>query len=214
MYEITDQRVKYFIKEVSILGKVTPLEKTNKALRLVLSEMTKEKGYERHDGRDYYVHPIAVAQAALDFQLFSSRVVSENKKDADDLLATCLLHDAMEDIPFIDEAYLIKEFGEDIYKYVFNVTKIENEPTDEYLKRVESESISAVVKILDRFHNISTLSKSTNEHRKRQLEETKKYYLPLTKKLRRIYFEDYHFYWQARYMITSILNEVERSFDS
>lgn len=206
-----DSRVKHFIKEVALLGKVIPLTHTNKALKLVINEMSAEKGYARHDGRDYFMHPIAVAQMALDFQLVQGRIRDGKAADADTLLAVCLLHDAMEDIPWVDKAYLIQTFGEAVYQSVDNVSKRTNEPTKSYLERVKSVEISAVVKILDRMHNVSTLSNSTVKHRRKQLGETRKHYIPLIKDLRRMYFEDSHFYWQARILLKSLTDEVARS---
>lgn len=48
-------------------------------------------------------------------------------------------------------------------------------------------------------------------HIEKQLIETKKYYLPLTKQYRTLYYEDESFFWQTRTIMNSILDEVERS---
>lgn len=205
-----DDRVKHFIKEISTLGKIIPLPNTNKAIHLLTTEMCAEKGFKRHDGRDYFVHPIALAQTALDFQLIQYRIKQGKTEDVDALLATCLLHDILEDISWMDSAYLIGEFGEYIYKLIDNVTKRDGESTEKYLERVQSKEISALVKILDRLNNVSTLSKSTVTHRQKQSKETREYYIPFAKKLRHQYFEDAPFYWQARTIMLSILDEVDR----
>ena len=75
---------------------------------------------------------------------------------------------------------------------------------------VGTNEISALVKILDRLHNVSTLDKSSLEHRKKQLLETRQVYLPLTKVYRRQYWEYGNFYFQARLIMTSILNVIEQ----
>lgn len=88
-----DERVKHFIRNIGFLNTLSPIPKTRKALNLLLAEMSSEKGFTRHDGRDYFVHPIAVAQTAIDFGLANNRIREGNQEVADTILATCLLHD-------------------------------------------------------------------------------------------------------------------------
>lgn len=203
-----DRRVDHFLKEVRALS----LPKTIKATRLVMQEMSAEKGYARHDGRDYFSHPIAIAQTALDFEIISKMIQQGDTKKADILLTTCLLHDIVEDIKHITLDRIRQEFGEEVMVNVDNVTKrdSEDESMVNYVERVSSEEISSLVKILDRYHNVSTLSGSSLKHRKKQLLETRLIYLPLTKIYRRKYWENGNFFFQARMNIDSLLKEVER----
>ena len=92
-----DSRVEHFIKEIRVLS----LPKTLKATRWLLEEMNAENGFQRHDGRDYFIHPIAVAQMALDFKIVGGLISQADTKSADILLATCLLHDIVEDVDYI-----------------------------------------------------------------------------------------------------------------
>lgn len=197
-----DSRVSFFIKEIRALS----LPKTIKATRLVIEEMSEKKGFVRHDGRDYFVHPIAVAQTALDFDLMKNN----DAKTADIILATCLLHDILEDVKTITPEMIREQFGLEVMINVDNVSKREGEDFIDYIDRFSSRKESALVKIIDRLNNVATLSNSTLEHRKRQLEETRKVYLPLTKVFRRTYWEDGNFYYQARFFMTSLLSEIER----
>lgn len=201
-----DTRVDHFIKEIRTLN----LPKTIKATRLLLSEMTAEKGFVRHDGRDYFVHPIAIAQTALDFEIISKLIQDGESRKADTILATCLLHDILEDVPTITKDDLRKDYGIDVMSNVDNVSKREGEPFEEYIERFSSNEISSLVKILDRLNNVSTLDKSSLKHRQKQLIETRKVYLPLTKVYRRQYWEYGNFYFQARLIMTSILNVIEQ----
>lgn len=218
-----DARVKFFLKKLATMNNtnVPVLTHTNKAIRLVLSEMSTEKGMSRHDGRDYFVHPIAIAQRLLDFgysKLYNGvNLTKEESKanyETDVLIATALLHDTLEDVDWVNKDYLIREYDEYLFQQVDNVTKRDNEPIEEYLKRVSSSRISAIVKIADRLDNVCTLSESSSSHRKRQLDETRNYYLPLTKEYRTLYYEDTSFFWQARTIINSILSEVERAIEA
>lgn len=202
-----DRRVDHFIKEIRALS----LPKTIKATRWLLEEMSVEQGFSRHDGRDYFVHPIAVAQTALDFEIVGNLIRNGDSKTADIILATCLLHDIIEDVNHITTGTIRDEFGVDVMVNVDNVSKRDGEPFTDYIDRFSSTSISALVKILDRLNNVSTLSNSSLVHRKRQLEETRLVYLPLTKIFRRKYWEYGDFYFQTRLIMNSILAEVERA---
>lgn len=210
-----DRQTKHFIKEIANLSQIVDLRLTNKALYLLLNTMNKENGYLRHDGSHYYVHPIAVAQTALDFQLVANRIRQGKSKEADLLLAGCLLHDYLEDVN-PDKYDFINRFeeglGEQLYNIVFKVTKEENVSHEDYLKKVSSNSLSALIKILDRLNNFSTLSESSTKHRIKQLKETEQYFLPLIEEFRENYWEDSSFYWQAKTIIESIARELHRYF--
>lgn len=210
-YKNYDDRVKHFIRNIGFINSLIPLPKTRKALNLLLEEMSVEKGFARHDGRDYFTHPIAVAQTAIDFGLVNTRINEQDYNGADTLITVCLLHDILEDVEWITSDYLIKEFDYETYILIDNVSKRKNEKIENYFDRVKSKNISALVKCLDRLNNVSTLADSTTKHRAKQLYETKFYYLPFFKEMRKIYVEDRPFYWQARTIMVSLLNEVERS---
>lgn len=212
-----DTRVKFMIKKLTTYSEMGVAKNSIKAIKLLINEMSAEKGFVRHDGRDYFVHPISVAQTAIDFgmvefftgsNLTAEEIERNNKSDA--ILTTCLLHDIIEDVEWVNEDYIRSVYGDYLFKTIDNVTKRDKEHIKDYLTRVASDEVSALVKILDRLDNVRTLSNSTFEHRERQLEETREYYLPLTKSLRYVYFENSRFLWQARIMISSILDEVER----
>lgn len=201
-----DSRVEHFIKEIRVLS----LPKTLKATRWLLEEMNAENGFKRHDGRDYFIHPIAVAQMALDFKIVGDLIRQADTKSADILLATCLLHDIVEDVDYITSETIKEEFGIDVMRNVDNVSKREGEAFSDYIDRFSSDPISSLVKILDRLNNVSTLANSTAKHRKNQLEETRTIYIPLTKIFRRKYWEFGDFYYQAMSIMKSLLSEVDR----
>lgn len=209
-----DQRVKHFIKQVGTLSQTYHLPNTNKALTMLLEEMSAEKGFTRHDGSDYFVHPIAVAQVALDFQLVSRRMRAGKVDEADNLLAGCLLHDILEDVEHIGKTEFVETYGYNLYQIVDNVTKRDGEPIEKYHERVSSNELSAVIKMLDRLNNVMTLSQSSSKHREKQVIETREHYIPLCKELRSHYWTDAPFYWQAYLFMDSILSEIQRANDA
>lgn len=203
-------RLRHFHKVISNLG----MTKAMNATRFVENEMSAEKGYTRHNGESYYVHPIALAQAALDLGLVELLIKRKSKDYADDFLTVCLLHDVLEDLDDGINEYVIENYGNSVYQNVLNVTKIKGEAFDKYLVRVISSEMSALVKILDQFNNISTMSQSTLAHRKKHYEIARKYYLPLISMLRRRDWEFGGFYFQIKYILNALLDEIQRSIET
>lgn len=215
MFASYDQKTKTFLKQLSDYNTLNLAPNTIKAANLVIKEMSKEKGFQRHDGQDYFVHPIAVAQMAIDFNLArfcygtTTKQEIEINEKTDNLLASCLLHDLLEDVDWVTPEFIIENFNSEIYKIVDNVTK-KNEPIENYLKRVTSNETSALVKVLDRLNNVSTLSNSSLKHREKQLKSTRDYYIPMIEFIQVFHFEHGSFYSQVKYIISSLLDEVER----
>ena len=142
------------------------------------------------------------------------RIRAGKVEEADLLLAGCLLHDYLEDVN-PDKFAFVDRFdaglGEQLYNIVLNVTKT-GLSTEKYIKQVSSNPVSALIKILDRLNNFSTLSESTTQHRKHQLEETEAVYLPLTEQFRVEFWEDASFYWQAKTIMEALARELHRYF--
>lgn len=208
-----DKNVRHFIKEITTINEIFALPNTMKAVHLLTEEMNVAKGFARHGGEDYFIHPIAVAQTLLDYQIVARRLRVNKVKEADQILATALLHDILEDVEWVTKEYLETEFSKEIAQSIDNVSKRDDELTFDYLERVSSENVSALVKTADRLNNVSTLSQSSDRHREKQYFETITYYLPLIKTLRKQYFEDAAFYWQSASIIVSILNEIGRGLE-
>lgn len=201
-----DSRVRHFIRTINSLN----LPHSKKATEILLEEMSAEKGFSRHDGSDYFVHPIAIAQTAIDFRIISDLIREGQVSKADEILAVCLLHDVMEDVDFVDFEFIKNQYNENIAISVDNVSKRKGESMEDYLERVSSNMTSSIVKILDRLNNVSTLSESSDSHRLRQLKETQKYYLPLCEVYRNNYWQFSHVFHQVKTIMEAILREIER----
>lgn len=205
-----DNHVKLFINRITAIHSIVPLKYTMKALDLLINNMNKEKGLTRHNGSDYFTHPIELANIALDFDVIQKRIRDNNIQDADYLLSSLLLHDILEDCPWITKEYFINTFNQDIYKIVDNVSKRKDESTEKYLNRVCQHKLSIIVKVTDRLHNIMTMGNSTKQHRLKQYKETIETYIPFIKLARDVCWEDKSFIWQAKIIIETILIEVGR----
>lgn len=203
-----DSRAQRTIEEISLLG----LKNSKKACRLLVNNMCKEKGFVRKDNRDYFVHPLAIAQTIIDFGIVDTLVNEDRTSFADNLIATALLHDIVEDVNGVTVSLIKEKFNETIATNVDNLSKREDKETFyNYIQRVSSSPISALVKILDRLNNVATLGHSTLKHREQQYEETMKIYVPLTKYYRHQYWEYKGIFWQVRTILLSLLSEINRA---
>ena len=121
-----------------------------KALDYVTKHMTRENGYSRWNGDNYYVHPIAVASILLD----------HTDTPDDDEIAAALLHDCAEDLIKAGEdgrAYSAedyKEYTSDyvnaeeyVSKYIEDLSKRQEEYFD-YISVAFNDNIINIVKFV------------------------------------------------------------------
>lgn len=207
--KLSEPRTVHLQKEILAMNLIL----SKKALRLVMETMNTENGFSRHDGSNYYVHCVDVAQSAIDYGLVEMLISQGQHEKADCLVASCLLHDIVEDVKGIDRKYLEKAFNYEIAEIVLNVTKIEDETYSEYIERWSSNEFSALVKVLDRMNNVGTLNLASHKHRKYQVKETREIFIPVIKHLRRRYWEYNRFYFLIRSTMNMVLQEIEREIE-
>lgn len=138
------------------------------------------RGQTRKSGEPYITHPLATAMELVDMRLDSSTI------------AAALLHDVCEDT-HRGPMDIQKEFGEEIAFLVAGVTKLDKiryrgtERSAESLRKMFlaiGEDIRVVLlKLVDRFHNMQTLSHLPPEKQKRIALETLEIYAPLAYRL-------------------------------
>lgn len=135
---------------------------------------------KRKSGDPYISHPLATASELVDMHLDSSTI------------AAALLHDVCEDT-YHSIKDIRKEFGDEIAFLVQGVTKLDKiryrgtERSAESLRKMFlaiGEDIRVVLlKLVDRFHNMQTLSHLPPEKQKRIALETLEIYAPLAYRL-------------------------------
>lgn len=167
-----------------------------RAFDTVIEEMSKEKGYTRHNGTHYYYHPVDVAQKLLNFGI----------RD-EDIITAALLHDIIEDVPHFTIEMITEMFNPRVAKIVDLVTKKEGidykngENLQAYLDGIYEDYGAALVKTADRMHNISSLLEATPEKRLRQAIETETYFIPFFKKCRKRYRRYAYIFFEAKTQI-------------
>lgn len=138
-------------------------------------------GQTRKSGEPYFSHPIAVAA-----YLISQKIHN------DDILATSLLHDVLEDCNITPNALESDyKISRRVIVNVETLTKIQGISTEVYYNKISANPQCALVKIADRCHNLSTMAGVfTNEKIEKYIIETEKFVLPLCINTRN-YFPEY-----------------------
>jgi GTP diphosphokinase / guanosine-3',5'-bis(diphosphate) 3'-diphosphatase len=138
-------------------------------------------GQKRHNGDDYFAHPIEVAG-----------ILTEYKLDAGTIIAG-LLHDTVEDTVATTQQ-ITEQFGPAIAELVEGVTKLseldlskeQNNAANlqRFLLATAKDVRVLLVKLADRLHNMRTLAFVPNqESRKRIANETLDIYAPLARRI-------------------------------
>lgn len=136
--------------------------------------------HTRYSGEPYFIHPSAVAKHLAELDM-----------DADTIVAG-LLHDTVEDTD-VSEETIEAEFGSDVRSLVEGVTKLGKhkyqgaERHAESLRRLlvaTSEDVRVlIIKLCDRYHNMTTLQHVPEHKRKRIALETLEIYAALADRL-------------------------------
>lgn len=124
--------------------------------------------FRKFSGEAYIEHPKRVAQTVLKYK---------DSEHLDELMAASLLHDVVEDTDYtISE--IEQEFGELVASLVHELTSIENLKGYEkalYLsdKMENMTSWALVIKLADRYDNVSDLRHVNKSFRQKYIKETK-----------------------------------------
>ena len=139
-----------------------------KILDALAFAQARHEGQTRPYGESQVEHVMRVALRAAQFACEEKYLGS----DAEDLIASALLHDVLEDTDTTDNE-LTEQFGERVAKVVRAVShEEEEEPDAVYLRRVAAGGhLTVVVKRSDRLANLTTLRHAPPDFRKRKLAE-------------------------------------------
>lgn len=172
-----------------LLEKIGPSKKADRDLIIQAFEFAKKahEGQFREGGEPYITHPVAAAEIIADLKLDGATV------------AACLMHDVLEDTSVTVEE-MEKEFGQEITFLVKGVTKLAGltyqEKSDLKAKQnfkaqslrkmffAMAEDIRVIlIKLADRYHNMTTIAAKSPEAQKRIALETLEIYAPIAERL-------------------------------
>ena len=136
---------------------------------------------KRRSGEPFYLHPVAVAQLALDYN-----------QDEETVLGA-LLHDAVEDTPLL-LGNIETLFGAEVAGIVDGVTHLANANNSLHkIKLSAQENLvqllgvkdqrALYVKVADRLHNMRTIQHKGQASQQRTSQETLSFFVPLAQRL-------------------------------
>ena len=134
-------------------------------------------GITRKSGEPYILHPIAV-----------SCILAHMRMDPETLMAA-LLHDVIEDTDFTKED-ITEKFGRTVAELVDGVTKLSHSSDKEYNKAASFRKILQatlqdprviIIKLADRYHNMTTLDALRPDKRARIAQETFDIFVPMAR---------------------------------
>jgi guanosine-3',5'-bis(diphosphate) 3'-pyrophosphohydrolase len=183
---------------------------------------------KRASGDPYIIHPVAVACILADMKLDYLSIVAG------------LLHDVIEDTP-VTKNEILDHFGEVVANLVDGLSKLENlvfksiqdKQAQNFRKMVlamASDIRVIIIKLVDRLHNMRTITALAPQKRERVSKETLEIYAPIAKRLGMhdiaLELEDLGFLgsYPVRYRVikeaiaqvqgrhTQVLNEIKNTF--
>lgn len=152
--------------------------------------------------KPYIVHPMMVAKQAISMGL----------RD-DVLIAAALLHDVLEDCDVVEDALPVYDGVKEIVKLVSFCQPDALSKTEAnalYYKAISQNQKAAMIKVLDRCNNVSTMSETFSKKKLLQyIDETETYILPLAEQLIETSMDYGDAAFLAKYQIVSILGTIK-----
>lgn len=163
------------------------------------------KDQKRKGGDPYIMHPLTLACHAISIGVFD-----------DNIVATLILHDVVEDCGVSKNDLPVNEEIREAVR-LLSFFKPKNATDDEveqakqkYYDELSKNSISAICKIFDRCHNVSTMAGVFNKEKLMSyIEETDKYVLPLIRITKDFYPQYQAPLFVLKYHIVSVLDAIE-----
>jgi len=128
----------------------------------------KHMGQKRKQGTEYYLHPLSV------YELLKTKGFDE------EFQAAGLFHDLIEDTDATYEE-IIELTNKKVAEAVRCVTKESGYTMNDYIERIEKDSIAKMVKLADRVHNLSEAWMCEKNWIEEYINETEKWYVSLAK---------------------------------
>lgn len=169
----------------------------------LMKELHKGQFRSGKDRKPYIVHPMMVAKHACVLNLLD-----------DELIAAILLHDVIEDCQVTIEELNVND---NVKEMVMRVSFLKQpgvtneEAKAHYFEKIAEHKKAALLKVLDRCNNVSTMGETFEKKRLcNYIEETEHYIFPLIDMLLRECPEYRDVAFLVRYQIVSMLETIKR----
>lgn len=184
-----------------IRGYASALE-MQQTLRALAFAREKHNGQTRKSGDPYIIHPLTMACNALSLGI----------KD-DNVIATILLHDVCEDCGVsLKDLPVSDRVRHGVELMTFSVMDGETKDTAKirYYNMLPSCKEAAYTKLIDRCHNVSTMAGAfSREKLIAYIEETRKFVLPMIRKVKEKYPDDTDVLFVLKYHIVSVVDAID-----
>lgn len=197
--------VNNMLRRVRMYSQAKKMTETQKAIRIMLKyhEGTVRKS---NNGEEvpYVIHPLMMACHAFALGI-----------DNDNLIATVLLHDVVEDCDVSADEL---DVNEEIRAAVKLLSKeeingqSEEEANKIYYRNIKTNKIASIVKLLDRCNNVSTMATGFKPSKMVEyIEETEKYVIPLLDEVKHEYDDYYDAAFLLKYQLLSVMETLKRT---
>lgn len=178
-YDDPDTLFQVLVRHIQRYHPSTDMSMIEKAYQIAKSAHGNQK---RKSGEPYIVHPLWVAIILASLEMDKETIVAG------------MLHDVVEDTE-IDEAFVRREFGEEVELLVNGVTKLGQLSYSSDKLEVQAENLRKmflamakdirviIIKLADRLHNMRTLQFMTLAKQKEKARETMDIYAPIAQRL-------------------------------
>lgn len=168
------------------------------SLKAMFFAKTKHKDQIRDDGDEYIIHPLGMACHAADIGIKN-----------DDVFAAILLHDVVEDCGVPLDGLPFNEKIKEIVRYV-TIEKRAGEDRSDTKKRYFWTMLNCpeaiMVKGLDRYNNLSTMSSFAEERIKKNILETEEFLIPILEEAKDRYPEYRKIFYLLRDEIENLIS--------
>ena len=171
-------------------------------LRALAFAREKHSGQFRKGGDPYIIHPLTMACNALSLGIRE-----------DDIIATILLHDVCEDCGVsLDELPVndrVKR-GVDLMTFIVMEGETKESAKVRYYNMLPSSKEAAFTKLIDRCHNVSTMAGTfSKEKLLAYIDETRRYVLPMIRRIKDKYPEHSNVIFVLKYHIISVIDAID-----
>ena len=179
---------------------------TGKNMKQTLSALAfarkMHEGQLRKSGEPYIVHPLTMACNALSLGI-----------DEDNVIATILLHDVVEDCGVSLEQLPVNDTVKNAVNLLsFRVMEGETKQsaTCRYYNLIPTSREASITKLIDRCHNVSSMAGVFSvEKLKAYIEETRTFVLPLLRKVKDTYPAYSNALFAIKYQTVSVVDAID-----
>lgn len=194
--------VEHMLNRVVTYATERNMEQTLRAVEL-MKKYHKGQLRKGKEAVPYIFHPLMLA-----CQAYALGIADDN------LIASCLLHDVIEDCnvlpeelnvsPEVVEAVTLVSFSQpDGLSY--------EEAKAEYFKKINGNKLASMVKLLDRCNNVSTMAMGFSKKRIIEyIDETEKYIMPMLSDVKHKYPDYYNASFLIKYQMKSVIETLKR----